>query len=830
MAEQVIIEFIGDTTSLSEAANQINQLGQKESDSLKKTNGEYKNHTEQKKKLIDLEKQRQAELNKTIDTLSKETGQSKKELQEFAKVMTGVVGKSIQDLTGQVNQYAGGVEKTTKAMANQAKEGQSLKAQIRGMKAEMAELAAQGQADTQAFKDLAIASGKMQESLDDANEVVKRMANNNLEIAFNGMIDAARGVAASFAIVQGVTALAGEENEDLQKALLKVNAAMAIMQGLSEVQQLLRAESAAMIALETTRLSVLGAVQGAYAAYIGTSTGALKLFKLALIATGIGAAIVLIGTLIASWDGISAAVLRSIKPLRDFSDSLGGIKGVFNGIVESFKSGFGQIGEIISAVSKGEFSKVVDLAKGLGTAFADGFNKGVKEEKANQAEEMRLQETRERIVTNERLLRVQEAAGKNTIALERKILQDKIAVQKEGTDEYKDAVTDLQVFEAKILNEKKANHKEEKDSYIRSIQEQTDAYLNELKRRQTDATRSIEIAILQERLGLNRKTELAKLERDLKKQNIDNSVTDLEKATLEKELIDKEYYANLTLIDDEYWAKQKEREDTYAKGKEEFNKKVIEDEKEVQKQIREATLNTFSSILGSFQQISQQNTQQKLDTLEEQRDAELANEELTESQKLAINKKYENEAKQLKRKAAEEDKALKLMQAIIGTAQAVINAYGSGGPAGIALAALVAAAGAAQIAVIARTPIPKFAKGTEFVERGNNPRGTDTIPAFINEGERIVPTEINRKLKGIPNSMLPELVKSFTQPMPRLEYQNITQLPNSNQIDYDKLGTILADKLKANPQAVVKIDKSGFSTYIQTRNSQVEYLNNKFNA
>jgi hypothetical protein len=822
VAEQVIIEFIGDTTSLSEAANQINQLGQKESDSLKKTNGEYKNHTEQKKKLIDLEKQRQAELNKTIDTLSKETGQSKKELQEFAKVMTGVVGKSIQDITGQVNQYAGAVEKTTKAMANQAKEGQSLKARLKEIKAELSGMETGDIAfDPKRFKELSKEGGVLADAIGDVSARVNVLASDTQGL--DAMISTAQGITGAFSIAQGAAALLGDENQELQEALLKVQSTMAILNGLQALQATLNKDSAFSV-------TVLGAAQSAYAAYIGTSTGALKLFKLALIATGIGAAIVLIGTLIASWDDISAAVLRSIKPLRDFSDSLGGIKGVFNGIVESFKSGFGQIGEIISAVSKGEFSKVVDLAKGLGTAFADGFNKGVKEEKANQAEEMRLQETRERIVTNERLLRVQEAAGKNTIALERKILQDKIAVQKEGTDEYKDAVTDLQVFEAKILNEKKANHKEEKDSYIRSIQEQTDAYLNELKRRQTDATRSIEIAILQERLGLNRKTELAKLERDLKKQNIDNSVTDLEKATLEKELIDKEYYANLTLIDDEYWAKQKEREDTYAKGKEEFNKKVIEDEKEVQKQIREATLNTFSSILGSFQQISQQNTQQKLDTLEEQRDAELANEELTESQKLAINKKYENEAKQLKRKAAEEDKALKLMQAIIGTAQAVINAYGSGGPAGIALAALVAAAGAAQIAVIARTPIPKFAKGTEFVERGNNPRGTDTIPAFINEGERIVPTEINRKLKGIPNSMLPELVKSFTQPMPRLEYQNITQLPNSNQIDYDRLGTILADKLKANPQAVVKIDKSGFSTYIQTRNSQVEYLNNKFNA
>jgi hypothetical protein len=49
-------------------------------------------------------------------------------------------------------------------------------------------------------------------------------------------------------------------------------------------------------------------------------------------------------------------------------------------------------------------------------------------------------------------------------------------------------------------------------------------------------------------------------------------------------------------------------------------------------------------------------------------------------------------------------------------------------------------------------------------------------------------------------------------------------------IDYDKLGNILAEKLRSNPQAVVKIDKAGFSTFIRSRNNQTEYLNNKFNA
>ena len=598
---------------------------------------------------------------------------------------------------------------------------------------------------------------------------------------------------------------------------------MAILNGLQAVQATLNKDSAFSV-------TVLGAAQTAYNAVVGTSTGLMKVFRLALAATGIGAVILLIGALVANWDKISVSVGNSIKPLKDFSDKLGGIKGIFTGVVQSLKAGFGQIGEIVKAIASGEFSKVTQLAKGLGTAFGNGFNEGVKASLAEDAEKLRLAEIAERIKTNERILRVQQAAAKDTVALERKILQDKIAVQKQGTDEYKDAVTDLQVFEAKVLSDKKKNHKEEKESYIRSMKEQTEAQLNESKLRGLDKSRWIELEILQEKVGLNRKNEILKLERDLRKQNIDNTITDLRMAQAEKELIDKEYYDKLDLIDTEYWNKQVDREKERAKKTKELKDKELEDEKALNNQIVQITLQTLSTTLSSFSEIARINAEEKLAQLEKQRDAELANTELTESEKLAINKKYDKEAKAIKRKAAEEEKALKIMQAIIGTAAAIVNALASGGPAAVALAAAAGIAGAAQIAVIARTPIPKFAKGTEFVERGANPRGIDTIPAYLNEGERVVDAHTNKALRGIPNSMLPKLVQNYSQQMPHLDYSAISTTVIDKGIDYDKLGNILAEKLRSNPQAVVKIDKAGFSTFIRTRNNQTEYLNNKFNA
>ncbi len=44
------------------------------------------------------------------------------------------------------------------------------------------------------------------------------------------------------------------------------------------------------------------AAQALYAVAVGTSTGAMKAFRIALLATGIGAAVAAVGLLVAKWD------------------------------------------------------------------------------------------------------------------------------------------------------------------------------------------------------------------------------------------------------------------------------------------------------------------------------------------------------------------------------------------------------------------------------------------------------------------------------------------------------------------------------------------------
>lgn len=107
---------------------------------------------------------------------------------------------------------------------------------------------------------------------------------------------------------------------------------------------------------------------------------------------------------------------------------------------------------------------------------------------------------------------------------------------------------------------------------------------------------------------------------------------------------------------------------------------------------------------------------------------------------------YQKRKKQILNEQAEAEKEAALFRATIDTASAVISAFADGGP---ILAALAAITGAAQIALIAATPVPQYAEGTEFVQLGKNKKGKDTIPALLNEGEAVIKTDENAKYPGL---------------------------------------------------------------------------------
>lgn len=90
------------------------------------------------------------------------------------------------------------------------------------------------------------------------------------------------------------------------------------------------------------------------------------------------------------------------------------------------------------------------------------------------------------------------------------------------------------------------------------------------------------------------------------------------------------------------------------------------------------------------------------------------------------NEELEKKKQQLKHKQAVWDKANSIAQCGIATALAIMNALQMQPfPVGIAMAAIAGAMGAVQLATIIATPIPKYAKGTDYHKGG---------PAIVGDG------------------------------------------------------------------------------------------------
>ena len=111
----------------------------------------------------------------------------------------------------------------------------------------------------------------------------------------------------------------------------------------------------------------------------------------------------------------------------------------------------------------------------------------------------------------------------------------------------------------------------------------------------------------------------------------------------------------------------------------------------------------------------------------------------------ALDKRIDEKRKALQKKQAIRDKQLKIADAIMGTAAAVVQALGAGGIIGPILAGIVAGLGAAQIATIASTPIPLAKGGLAF---GPTQAIVGDNPGAANDPEVIAPLSKLKSMLG----------------------------------------------------------------------------------
>lgn len=145
--------------------------------------------------------------------------------------------------------------------------------------------------------------------------------------------------AQAFMGVQSAMALTGVENENLVKSMQKLQAVQGVVNSVTTIANKLNSDSVLGIQLRTAweRIKNSAFVQGTTATTAQTTatvaqttattastvatagaTNGMKLFRLALIGTGIGAIVVALGLLIANFDMVAKIVQNPIKSFKEF--------------------------------------------------------------------------------------------------------------------------------------------------------------------------------------------------------------------------------------------------------------------------------------------------------------------------------------------------------------------------------------------------------------------------------------------------------------------------------------------------------------------------------
>jgi len=233
-----------------------------------------------------------------------------------------------------------------------------------------------------------------------------------------------------------------------------------------------------------TKSQKLASIQQAiYSTVVGTSTGAMKLFRIALVATGIGALVVGLGLLIANFDKVKKVVLNLIPGLANVGEFVENLVNGFTdfiGVTSEAERALASLTEQADkslAMNKKFLAEEGDLVNKYTKAKIDAknaYNEAIKEEGANQ------KKLAERL--NRELLAIDKMHNED-LAKERKEKQDKIDEENKNLSEKEKARLEKQKADKEKSDADADKKAEEK---IKSDAEKAIALDEEIKQAQLD--------------------------------------------------------------------------------------------------------------------------------------------------------------------------------------------------------------------------------------------------------------------------------------------------------------------------------------------------------
>lgn len=294
--QQVIIEFVTNDEQLDSAINKLEKTGAVDSqlaNAFKQTTAEISKQSNEIKKAAGST----APLKKNLEDVSKAT---KNFAQDFAIGFNEGVIETLKEAGVSIEQFTEAL-KTGQTEVQEPTE--SLRQRLKNLTQQIAEMKLAGDDGTETFQKLVVEAGNIKDAMGDAAAEIKNAGSDTR--TFDNLLGAAQAVAGGFAVAQGAAALFGDENEELQKTMLKVNAAIAITQGLQSVSAALEKEGALSLLATNIQLKVKNAqkvietgLESQSIIVRGAATVAQKALNAAMAANPIGILVVAVAGLI----------------------------------------------------------------------------------------------------------------------------------------------------------------------------------------------------------------------------------------------------------------------------------------------------------------------------------------------------------------------------------------------------------------------------------------------------------------------------------------------------------------------------------------------------
>jgi len=230
-------------------------------------------------------------------------------LREGFNKAIAIVQKSSNQMSAEVAKSAKGMEERLAAIATR----NPTMGSVRQLTQLAMEARALGPEFAQVANEIIKQAGRMKDAIGDTRAEVAYFGSDTRRL--DAVLGGVQAVAGAFSAVQGAAALFGAENEDLQKTMVKLQGAIALVNGVQAVSNILLDENA-------TKTGILALANKIYTVATAGATAATIAFRVALFSIGFGVAIAGIAALAANFQKLKDYIFPADKALRDFNATL----------------------------------------------------------------------------------------------------------------------------------------------------------------------------------------------------------------------------------------------------------------------------------------------------------------------------------------------------------------------------------------------------------------------------------------------------------------------------------------------------------------------------